>query len=65
MVPGEIDVIQGGDGSGNNMIARFKLSSGRYIYGFATKNFYGGDWDIGPTWNYLVTGDKPFLVDSG
>jgi glyoxylase-like metal-dependent hydrolase (beta-lactamase superfamily II) len=65
MVPGKIDVIQRGDGSGNNMIARFELSSGRPIYGFATKNFYGGDWDIGPTWNYLVTGDKLFLVDSG
>jgi len=65
MVPGEIEVIQGGDSSGNNMIARFTLSSGRSIYGFATKNFYGGEWDIGPTWNYLVTGDKLFLVDSG
>jgi len=30
-----------------------------------TKNFYGGHWDLGPTWNYAVLADKPFLVDSG
>jgi len=47
------------------MIVRVSLSSGRHIYGFATENFYGGDWDIGPTWNYLVTAGRPFLVDSG
>ncbi len=28
-------------------------------------NFYGGHWDLGPTWNYAVMADKPFLVDSG
>ena len=61
----EIHVIQRGDSSGNNMTIRITLSSGRHIYGFATENVYGGDWDIGPTWNYLVTGEKPFLVDSG
>ena len=60
-----IQVIQRGDSSGNNMTIRITLSSGRHIYGFATENSYGGDWDIGPTWNYLVTGDRPFLVDSG
>lgn len=65
MFVSEIDVIQRGDSSGNNMIVRTTLSSGRNIYGFATENFYGGDWDIGPTWNYLVAGERPFLVDAG
>ena len=65
MLKNEIHVIQRGDSSGNNMIVRITLSSGRRIYGFATANFYGGDWDIGPTGNYLVTGDRPFLVDTG
>jgi glyoxylase-like metal-dependent hydrolase (beta-lactamase superfamily II) len=60
-----IDIVQRGDSSGNNMIFRTTLSSGRQIYGFATENLYGGDWDIGPTWNYLVTAKRPFLVDSG
>jgi len=65
MLKDEIHVVQRGDSSGNDMIIRITLSSGRHIYGFATANLYGGDWDIGPTWNYLVTGDRPFLVDSG
>ena len=38
-----IEVIQHGDSSGNDMIVRMTLSSGRHIYGFATKNLYGGD----------------------
>ncbi|RPH84747.1 MAG: MBL fold metallo-hydrolase, partial [Desulfobacteraceae bacterium] len=31
----------------------------------ATENIYGGDWDLGPTWNYIVQGDHPFLIDTG
>ena len=60
-----IEIIRGGDSSGNNMIIRATLSSGRAIHGFATDNFYGGEWDLGPTWNYLVAADRPFLLDSG
>jgi len=59
------EIIRPGDENGNGMIARFELSSGREIFGCATKNVYGGAWDVGPTWNYLVTGDTLFLVDSG
>jgi glyoxylase-like metal-dependent hydrolase (beta-lactamase superfamily II) len=65
MLPDRIEVIQRGDSSGNNMVVKVTLSSGREIYGLATENFYGGDWDLGPTWNYLITADKPFLIDSG
>jgi glyoxylase-like metal-dependent hydrolase (beta-lactamase superfamily II) len=47
------------------MTVRFWLPSGMEIIGLPTKNFYGGHWDLGPTWNYAVLADKPFLVDSG
>lgn len=47
------------------MTVRFRLPSGLEIYGLPTKNFYGGHWDLGPTWNYAVMADKPFLVDAG
>jgi len=47
------------------MIIRLRLPSGLEIIGLPTKNFYGGDWDLGPTWNYLVLADRPFLVDTG
>ncbi len=59
------EILHHGDENGNGMIARVKLSSGREIVGFATKNVYGGAWDVGPTWNYLVTGDKLVLIDTG
>jgi glyoxylase-like metal-dependent hydrolase (beta-lactamase superfamily II) len=59
------DVPRKGDESGNHMIIRMRLSSGREIFGFATENTYGGEWDLGPTWNYVITSEKPFLVDAG
>jgi glyoxylase-like metal-dependent hydrolase (beta-lactamase superfamily II) len=59
------EVLHTGDARGNGMAVRIVLPSGVTIFGFATRNFYGGDWDYGPTWNYLVCGDDPFLVDTG
>jgi glyoxylase-like metal-dependent hydrolase (beta-lactamase superfamily II) len=60
-----VDVVQEGQGNGNHMIIRLKLPSGLEILGLPTENAYGGDWDLGPTWNYLVLADRPFLVDTG
>jgi glyoxylase-like metal-dependent hydrolase (beta-lactamase superfamily II) len=59
------EIIKTGDKSGNGMIARFRLPSGLDIFGLPAKNFYAGDWDLGPTWNFAVMADEPFLVDSG
>jgi glyoxylase-like metal-dependent hydrolase (beta-lactamase superfamily II) len=59
------EIIHQGDESGNGMTVRFKLPSGLEIIGLPTKNFYGEDWDLGPTWNYAVLADEPFLVDTG
>lgn len=59
------EIIDPGDENGNGMTVRFRLPSGLEIIGLATLNFYGGHWDLGPTWNYVVLADKPFLVDSG
>ena len=58
-------IIHQGDASGNDMTVRFRLPSGLEIYGLPTKNFYGGHWDLGPTWNFAVMAEKPFLVDAG
>jgi glyoxylase-like metal-dependent hydrolase (beta-lactamase superfamily II) len=60
-----VDVIQEGQTNGNHMIIRLNLPSGLEILGLPTENAYGGDWDLGPTWNYLVLADRPFLVDTG
>ena len=61
----DIKVLRQGDSSGNEMIIRITLPSRREIFGFATRNAYGGEWDLGPTWNYMVRSDRPFLVDTG
>ncbi len=58
-------IIQKGQENGKNMIIRLRLPSGLEIIGLATETYYGGDWDYGSTWNYLVLADKPFLVDTG
>ncbi len=65
MLHDRMKVIDEGDGQGNNMIIKFEFPSGLEIMGLATKNFYGGEWDYGATWNYVVMGDKPFMVDTG
>ncbi len=59
------EIICDGDENGNEMAAEFQLPSGLEIVGLPTKNFYGGHWDLGPTWNYAVMANDPFLVDSG
>jgi glyoxylase-like metal-dependent hydrolase (beta-lactamase superfamily II) len=58
-------IISQGDDSGNEMVVKFQLPSGLEIFSLPTKNFYGGHWDLGPTWNYAVMANKPFLVDAG
>ena len=50
-------IINKGDDQGNEIVVKFKLPSGLEIVGLPTKNFYGGHWDLGPTWNYAVMAD--------
>ncbi len=65
MLQERIKVIQKGDENGNGMAVKFKLPSGREILGLPTQNSYGGEWDLGPTWNYAVLHEHPFLFDTG
>ena len=55
-----LTIIQKGDASGNGMVAKFRLPSGLEIITLPTKNFYGGHWDLGPTWNYAVMTPKGY-----
>ena len=65
MLQDMVEVLEKGDDNGNHMQIRLRLASGLEIFGLPTENFYGGEWDLGPTWNYLVLTDSPFLVDTG
>jgi glyoxylase-like metal-dependent hydrolase (beta-lactamase superfamily II) len=60
-----LEIIQTGEENGSNTIFRLTLPSGREVVGLATENKYGGEWDLGPTWNYVVGPERPFLVDTG
>jgi glyoxylase-like metal-dependent hydrolase (beta-lactamase superfamily II) len=60
-----IDILKKGDENGNGMAVGLRLPGGLQIYGLPTRNFYGGHWDLGPTWNYVVMAERPFLVDAG
>ncbi|MBU2549160.1 MAG: MBL fold metallo-hydrolase [Proteobacteria bacterium] len=65
MLEERIETIRAGRENGSDMIVRVELPSGLEIYGLATRNVYDGEWDNGPTWNYVVLGDQKFLVDTG
>lgn len=65
MLQDMVEILAKGDASGNHMPIRFRLPSGLEIFGLPTENFYGGAWDLGPTWNYVVLTESPFLVDTG
>ncbi len=60
-----IKILQSGDKYGNDMIVKMSFPGGLEILGLATKNLYSGDWDFGPTWNYVIISDNPFLMDTG
>ncbi|MGD9034050.1 MAG: MBL fold metallo-hydrolase [Desulfobacteraceae bacterium] len=65
MLQDMVEILEKGDDNGNHMQIRLRLASGLEIFGLPTENFYGGEWDLGPTWNYLVLTESPFLVDTG
>ncbi|MBI4963128.1 MAG: MBL fold metallo-hydrolase [Desulfomonile tiedjei] len=65
MLDDRITIVNPGDEYRNGMIVKISVSTGRDIFALATKNVYSGDWDVGPTWNYLIASDRPFLVDAG
>ena len=48
------------------MVVHGVTSRGTPIYGIAMPNIYAGsDWDLGPTWCYLIRGRKTTIVDTG
>jgi glyoxylase-like metal-dependent hydrolase (beta-lactamase superfamily II) len=60
------DVIVKGKDNGEGMVVHYKTTKGTDIFGFAIPNVYAGtDWDLGPTWCYLILGKKTTLVDTG
>ena len=60
------EIVQPGKNNGEGMVIRYKTSRGTDIFGLAVPNLWGGEgWDLGPTWCYLVLGQKTILIDTG
>jgi len=60
------DVIVNGKDNGEGMVIHYKTTKGTDVFGLAIPNVYTHtDWDLGPTWCYLIAGQKITLIDTG
>ena len=60
------DVIVDGTEDGEGMIVRYRTTGGTDIFGLGIPNIHSNlDWDLGPTWCYLICGQKTVLIDTG
>jgi glyoxylase-like metal-dependent hydrolase (beta-lactamase superfamily II) len=60
------DVITSGKDNGEGMVIHYETDRGTDIFGLAVPNIYAhADWDLGPTWCYLIAGQKTTLIDTG
>jgi len=59
-------IITRGKDNGEGMVIHYRTSRGTDIYGMALPNIYAhSDWDLGPTWCYLIAGRNTTLIDTG
>ncbi len=60
------DVIVKGKQNGEGMVIHYKTAKGTHVFGLGVPNIYvDADWDLGPTWCYLISGRKTTLIDTG
>lgn len=60
------EIIVKGKDNGEGMVIHYKTSKGTDVFGLAIPNVYANaDWDLGPTWCYLIAGRKITLIDTG
>ncbi|MBT4513239.1 MAG: MBL fold metallo-hydrolase [Chloroflexi bacterium] len=62
----EPEIIVAGKDNGEDMVVRHQTSKGTEVYGMAIPNIHAdAEWDLGPTWCYLILGEKTILIDTG
>ncbi|MCI0879245.1 MAG: MBL fold metallo-hydrolase [Chloroflexi bacterium] len=59
----EPEIIKAGDDAGNRMVVKYTSPEGVVIHGIGVPQAW--DSPLGPTWCYVVEGDKLTLVDAG
>lgn len=59
----DAEVLKQGDESGNRMVVKYTIANGVIVYGIGVPQTW--QTSLGPTWSYVVEGDKLTLVDTG
>jgi glyoxylase-like metal-dependent hydrolase (beta-lactamase superfamily II) len=60
------NVIVKGKDNGEGMVIHYKTAKGTDVFGLGVPNTYiDADWDLGPTWCYLISNGKTTLIDTG
>ena len=60
------EIIVSGKRNGEGMVVRYQTVKGTDIFGLGIPNIHlNSDWDLGPTWCYLIVGHKTSLIDTG
>lgn len=63
----QFEILKQDKPNGDGGIMKYRTRRGTDIYCIGVPLYYdsGGDWDLGPTWCYVVTGEKLTLIDTG
>ena len=62
----EPEIFKHGEENGDSMIIHYQTQMGTDIFGLGVPNVYSGtDWDLGPTWCYLILSEPTTLIDTG
>jgi glyoxylase-like metal-dependent hydrolase (beta-lactamase superfamily II) len=60
------DIVVKGKNNGEGMAVHYRTTKGTDIFGLGVPNIHiNSDWDLGPTWCYLILGQKTTLIDTG
>ncbi len=57
------EIIKAGDDAGNRMVVKYKFPDGVVVHGIGVPQAWQST--LGPTWSYVIEGDKLTLVDTG
>ncbi len=63
----KFEIVQQGKANGEGLILFYRTGNGTEIYCLGVPLHYasGEDWDLGPSWCYVIPGKKLTLVDTG
>ena len=63
----QFEILKQDKPNGDGAIMKYRTRRGTDIYCLGVPLYYdsGGDWDLGPSWCYVVKGEKLTLIDTG